>query len=75
MAMLLQPALAAVGADPLRESAHAALIKVHLAEHNQSEALREFKRYYDLLRAELDIEPTAQLRRLVQSPPGNAPPS
>jgi len=68
-------ALAAVRADPLRESAHAALIKVHLAEHNQSEALREFKRYYDLLRAELDLEPTDQLRRLVQPPRGSVPPS
>jgi len=68
-------ALAAVRADPLRESAHAALIKVHLAEHNQSEALREFKRYHDLLRAELDIEPTTQLRRLVQPPRGNTSPS
>lgn len=61
-------ALAAVRADPLRESAHAALIRVHLAEHNQSEALREFKLYQDLLRAELDIEPTNQLRDLVQPP-------
>jgi DNA-binding SARP family transcriptional activator len=59
-------ALAAVRADPLRESAHAALIRVHLAEHNQSEALREFKRYQELLRAELGIEPTAQLRELLQ---------
>jgi DNA-binding SARP family transcriptional activator len=63
-------ALAAVKADPLRESAHAALIQVHLAEHNRSEALREFKRYQELLRAELDIEPTAQLRKLVD-PPGD----
>jgi SARP family transcriptional regulator, regulator of embCAB operon len=67
-------ALAAVRADPLRESAHAALIRVHLAEHNQSEALREFKRYQDLLRAELDIDPTDQLRALVQPPPGNVTP-
>lgn len=59
-------ALAAVKADPLRESAHAALIQVHLAEHNHSEALREFKRYQELLRAELDIEPTAKLRELLQ---------
>jgi DNA-binding SARP family transcriptional activator len=64
-------ALAAVRADPLRESAHAALIQVHLAEHNQSEALREFKRYQKLLRAELDIEPTAKLRELLQPPEGH----
>jgi DNA-binding SARP family transcriptional activator len=59
-------ALAAVRADPLRESAHTALIQVHLAERNRSEALREFKRYQRLLRAELDIEPTAGLRNLVE---------
>src|ERR1700694_5192403 len=64
-----QAALTAVRADPLRESAHAALIQVHLAEHNRSEALREFKRYQELLRAELEIEPTNQLRELVE-PPG-----
>jgi SARP family transcriptional regulator, regulator of embCAB operon len=66
-------ALAAVRADPLRESAHAALIQVHLAEHNRSEALREFRRYQRLLRAELDIEPTAGLRNLVE-PPGDLRP-
>ena len=67
-------ALAAVKADPLRESAHAALIQVHLAERNQSEALREFRRYQQLLRAELDIEPTAHLRRLIDPPEGSRPP-
>ena len=66
-------ALAAVRADPLRESAHAALIRVHLAEHNQSEAFRQFKLYSELLRAELDIEPTAQLRQLTQAHPTSRP--
>lgn len=59
-------ALAATRADPLRESALAALIRVHLAEHNRSEALREFRRYRDLLRTELDLEPTPQLNHLIQ---------
>jgi len=63
-------ARAAVRAEPLRESAHAALIKVHLAEGNQSEALREFTRYRALLHAELDLEPTQRLRRLVQGVQG-----
>ena len=67
-------ALQAVRADPLRESAHAALIRVHLAEHNRSEALREFKRYQQLLRAELDIEPTGELRELVEPPEGDVTP-
>jgi DNA-binding SARP family transcriptional activator len=58
---------AAVRAEPLRESAHVALIQVHLAEGNQSEALRQFARYRALLQAELGLEPTLRLRRLVQS--------
>lgn len=58
-------ALAAVNAEPLRESAHAALIRVHLAEGNQSEALRAFAQYRALLMAELGLEPTRALRALV----------
>ncbi|HEY4866786.1 MAG TPA: BTAD domain-containing putative transcriptional regulator, partial [Candidatus Dormibacteraeota bacterium] len=61
-------ALQAVRADSLRESAHDALIRGHLAEHNQSEALREFKHYQELLRVERDREHTAQLRDLVEAP-------
>ena len=58
-------ALAAVQAEPLRESARASLIRVHLAEGNQSAAIGEFERYRGLLRAELDLEPTVRLRRLL----------
>jgi DNA-binding SARP family transcriptional activator len=58
-------ALAAVRAEPLRESARAALIRVHLAEGNQSDALGEFERYRVLLQAELGIEPTSRLRELL----------
>jgi SARP family transcriptional regulator, regulator of embCAB operon len=61
----LGAACAAVRAEPLRESAHAVLIRVHLAEGNQSEALRVFARYTHLLKAELGLEPTPQLRTLV----------
>jgi SARP family transcriptional regulator, regulator of embCAB operon len=56
---------AAVRADPLRESAQAALIRVHLAEGNQSEALRAFDRFSRLLQADLGLVPTPQLRELV----------
>jgi len=55
-------AQAAVAGDPLRESAQAALIAVHLREGNQSEAVRTFERYRSRLRDELGLEPTAQLR-------------
>jgi DNA-binding SARP family transcriptional activator len=58
-------ALAAVAAEPLRESARATLIRVHLAEGNQSEALTEFGRYRILLDAELGLEPTPLLGDLV----------
>jgi DNA-binding SARP family transcriptional activator len=58
-------AAGAVRAEPLRESGHAALIQVHLAEGNQSEAIRQFASYQALLRAELGLQPTRRLHRLV----------
>jgi transcriptional activator len=45
------------------------LIKVHLAEGNQSEAVREFARYQTLLRVELGLEPTPRLRHLIDGSP------
>ena len=60
-------ALAAVSADPLRESARAALIRTYIAEGNRSDALREFVRYRALLQAELALEPTSRLRMLVEA--------
>jgi SARP family transcriptional regulator, regulator of embCAB operon len=62
-------ARAAVRAEPLRESGHAALIRVYLAEGNPSEALREYARYRALLDAELGLAPTLRLRQLVQELP------
>lgn len=56
---------AAIRADPLRESAQAALIRVHLSEGNQSEALRAFDRFSRLLGTELGLVPTPHLRKLV----------
>jgi DNA-binding SARP family transcriptional activator len=58
-------ALAAIRAEPLRESAHAIVIRVHLAEGNRSEALREFERYRVLLLDELGLEPTPRLHGLI----------
>jgi DNA-binding SARP family transcriptional activator len=58
-------ALAAVRIEPLRESARATVIRVHRAEGNPSEALREFARYRAVLQAELGLEPTPRLRDLV----------
>ena len=61
----ISAALAAVRAAPLRESARAALIRAHLAEGNQAEAFSEFRRYRSLLSAELGLEPTPRLSRLL----------
>lgn len=58
-------AVAAVRAEPLRESSRAALIRVHLAEGNQFDAVSEFERYRVLLRAELGVEPTSRLSALL----------
>jgi DNA-binding SARP family transcriptional activator len=58
-------AFASVRADPLRESARAVLIRVHLAERNRSEAVHQFNRYRDLLRCELGLEPSPQLVELL----------
>lgn len=56
---------AAVAADPLRETARAALMRVHLAEGNRSEAKREFERYRRLTRRDLRMEPSERLQRLL----------
>lgn len=44
----------------------AALIRVHLAEGNQSKARGEFERYQVLLHAELGLAPTSRLRHLAR---------
>jgi DNA-binding SARP family transcriptional activator len=62
-----ETALAAVSSEPLRESAHRALISVHLAQGNRSEAVRQYCIYRRLLREELDIEPSSQMEQLVGS--------
>jgi DNA-binding SARP family transcriptional activator/DNA-binding HxlR family transcriptional regulator len=59
-------ARAAIRVDPLRESAQARLIEVHLAKGNQSDALRVFDRYRTLLSSELGLEPTPHLNKLIE---------
>jgi DNA-binding SARP family transcriptional activator len=61
----VQAALLAIAAEPLRESAHAALIRVHIAENNPCEALREYELYRDLIARQLGLRPSAQLTGLV----------
>ena len=63
----LLAALAAVVADPLRETAHRVLIRVHLAEGNASEAIRQVRRCERLLRDELGVSPSTRLAELFAS--------
>lgn len=57
--------LSAVRAEPLRESAHEALIKAYLAAGNRWEAVRQFERFRLLLDDELGLEPSPELRLLI----------
>ena len=57
--------LAAVAAEPLRESAHRLLIRAHLAEGNVQEALRQYAAYEALLARELPLGPGPAIRELV----------
>ena len=45
----IEAGLAAMKSEPLRESAHRALVRAHLAEGNRSEALAQYRRFKALL--------------------------
>lgn len=53
--------MAAVSAEPLRESAHRVLIIAHLAEGNTIEAARQYVRFRDLAWEALGVEPSRAL--------------
>jgi DNA-binding SARP family transcriptional activator len=61
----VQVAYAAVRAEPLRESAHRAVVRVHLAEGNLAEAGRAYAAFRDLLADELGVVPTILMEDLV----------
>lgn len=57
---------AAVAAEPLRESAHRALVRVHLAEGNAAEAIRQYRLFRRLVSDQLGLAPSARMEALVQ---------
>lgn len=59
----IEVGLAAVVEEPLRESAHRAVMRVHLAEGNRNEALRQYEWCRRGL-IPLGLEPTAETQRL-----------
>jgi DNA-binding SARP family transcriptional activator len=60
-----ETALSAIAGEPMRESAHRALIRVHIAEGNTSEALRHFELFRRMLADELGLRPSPHLVTLM----------
>jgi DNA-binding SARP family transcriptional activator len=64
-ALATRAGLAAVKAEPLRQSAVCALIRAHLDEGNAYEALRRYEQYRSLVRDELGVDPSPEVTELV----------
>lgn len=64
-AVAVQVGLAAVRIEPLRESAHRAVIRVHLAEGNVTEAVRQYRLCQRLFEQELGLAPSSLLTGLI----------
>lgn len=58
----INAAYASIEIEPLRESAHLALIEAHIQDGNLAEAAHQVVRVSDLIRAELGISPSTQFR-------------
>jgi DNA-binding SARP family transcriptional activator len=61
----MEAGLAAVKGEPLRESAHRAVISVHLAEGNRAEALEEYRRFQQRLQRDLGLAPSVRMDQLL----------
>jgi DNA-binding SARP family transcriptional activator len=61
----IQAAYAAVHEEPLRESAHRVVVRVHLAQGNVAEARRAYDSFRDMLADTLGIAPTPHMTRLL----------
>ncbi len=74
--LAMRAARAAIRNEPLRETAQAALIRLHLVAGNQHEALRVYERFAVALHEALQVSPSPLLRALVGAtpPPPETPP-
>lgn len=61
--------LACVAAEPLRESAHRALMTIHLAQGNSGEAMRQYGLYSRLALDALGVAPSAEMQRMLRALP------
>ncbi len=61
----LAAALAAVGVEPLRESAQRTVVAIHVAEGNVGEALHQYHAYRTLLWSELRLRPGPDIEAML----------
>jgi DNA-binding SARP family transcriptional activator len=61
----LEVALAVFAREPLRETAHRLMIRVHLADGNSFEAIRQYQLYERLTLTRIGLPPSRQMRELV----------
>lgn len=64
--LAVEACLAALAAEPLRESAQRQLIEVYLSEGNRAEALRQYASYQRVIREEVGVEPSREITDLVR---------
>jgi DNA-binding SARP family transcriptional activator len=69
-ALALEAGLAAVAAEPLRESAHRLVVSVHLREGNLGEARRQYESYARVLADSLGTAPSPEMCRLLTGDAG-----
>lgn len=62
LAEALEAGLSVVRSEPLRESAHRALMRVHLAQGNTAEAVGLYRRFHERLDLQLGLAPSPQIR-------------
>lgn len=67
--MAMEAALAALRSEPLRESAHRAVIRIHLAEGNLAEAVAAYKQCRAMLARDIGVAPSPETTRLVSGLP------
>jgi DNA-binding SARP family transcriptional activator len=62
----VQAGMQAVSCEPLRESAQRALITAYVADGNVAAAVKQHDAFRDLLRVDLNLEPSAEMQTLVK---------
>lgn len=68
----LEAGMLALAGEPLRESAHRTLMRLHLASGNMVEVLRQYELCRRLLYEQLGVEPSERMRELVRDLDGVA---